>query len=222
MAAAGAISLTESFLVPNFGGAPGQEAHCQSVDSPVPTVTASKGAGNLVTPHLIPQFSQNSPKSVDQPLETLTTSRGIGLTKPFMVATNHGYGFARRSATVNEPMRTVTGSLGEALIEPNIVCFYGTQNMSEVDNPLPTVTGNDRFALIEGRIVEKLLLDIRFRMLQPRELARAQGFSDDYVFAGTKKDSVKMIGNAVPVNTAMQLVLSCLSEAQEKTLKRAA
>jgi DNA (cytosine-5)-methyltransferase 1 len=47
-------------------------------------------------------------------------------------------------------------------------------------------------------------------MLQPRELARAQGFPDDYEFAGTKTDTTEQIGNAVPVNLAQSLVESLL------------
>lgn len=42
----------------------------------------------------------------------------------------------------------------------------------------------------------------RFRMLTPRERARAQGFPDEYVFHGTQRDVVKQIGNAVPVRVA--------------------
>ena len=47
-------------------------------------------------------------------------------------------------------------------------------------------------------------------MLDPRrELARAMSFSDDeaeYMFAGTKTDITKQVGNAVPVRTATALV----------------
>ncbi|MGH9824058.1 MAG: DNA cytosine methyltransferase, partial [Blastocatellia bacterium] len=49
------------------------------------------------------------------------------------------------------------------------------------------------------------ILDIRFRMLQPHELARAQGFPDDYVFTGNREERVRQIGNAVAVNTAKSL-----------------
>ena len=52
-------------------------------------------------------------------------------------------------------------------------------------------------------------LDIRFRMLEPKELARAMGFSDAetaYEFAGNKTEITKQIGNAVPVNLAAALV----------------
>lgn len=187
VAGAGAISLTESFLVPNFGEREGQAARCQSVDSPMPTVTASKGAGNLVTPHLVP--------------------------KPFIAPTNHGAGDTRRTASLDEPMKTVTGSLGDGLVEPQfIIEYYGSQNMSGVDEPMKTVTGTDRFALVDVKIVARYMLDIRFRMLQPKELAAGNGFPANYVFTGSKKDQVKQIGNAVPPGTAMALALSCLSE----------
>ncbi|MEM9597412.1 MAG: DNA cytosine methyltransferase [Acidobacteriota bacterium] len=47
-------------------------------------------------------------------------------------------------------------------------------------------------------------------MLQPRELAAAQGFPADFQFAGTKTDVVRQIGNAVPVHTAESLCLEVL------------
>jgi DNA (cytosine-5)-methyltransferase 1 len=47
-------------------------------------------------------------------------------------------------------------------------------------------------------------------MLQPRELAGAQGFPDDYQFTGTKTDQVKQIGNAVPCGLARALVEAVL------------
>jgi len=48
-------------------------------------------------------------------------------------------------------------------------------------------------------------LGIRFRMLQPHELAAAQGFARSYKFEGNKSTQVKQIGNAVPHYTAKAL-----------------
>jgi DNA (cytosine-5)-methyltransferase 1 len=51
-------------------------------------------------------------------------------------------------------------------------------------------------------------------MLEPAELARAMGFSDEdaaYEFAGNKTEVTKQIGNAVPVNQACALVLALFS-----------
>ena len=58
------------------------------------------------------------------------------------------------------------------------------------------------------------LLDIRFRMLENAELARAMGFDDEetkYEFVGTVSEVTKQIGNAVAVNTAAALVKAALS-----------
>jgi DNA (cytosine-5)-methyltransferase 1 len=49
-------------------------------------------------------------------------------------------------------------------------------------------------------------------MLQPRELKRAQGFPDDYEIRGTKTDTTRQIGNAVPVNLAQTLIESLLGQ----------
>ena len=111
-------------------------------------------------------------------------------------------------------MRTVTGSMGEGVCEPFIASYYGTDNMSTVDQPVPTVVTKDRFGLAlpewirEGDLVYRL--EIRFRMLSARELARAQDFPDDYKFAGNREAVVKQIGNAVPPSVAMALALEVL------------
>ncbi|MFH1091716.1 MAG: DNA cytosine methyltransferase, partial [Pseudomonadota bacterium] len=99
-----------------------------------------------------------------------------------------------------------------------------------VDEPVPTVTCDGRSVLIEPvlekvkdgqvdprRLVlingEPYLLDIRFRMLNNPELARAMGFEDEetkYEFCGNQEDVTRQIGNAVCVNLAKALVLSIL------------
>lgn len=48
-------------------------------------------------------------------------------------------------------------------------------------------------------------VDIRFRMLQPHELAAAMSFPADYRFSGNRGQVVKQIGNAAPVGVATAL-----------------
>jgi DNA (cytosine-5)-methyltransferase 1 len=84
-----------------------------------------------------------------------------------------------------------------------------------VDEPLKTQTSRDRFGLVQPMVFEsegkKYVLDIRFRMLQPHELARAMSFPKDYKFSGNREQVVKQIGNAVPVNLAQALCTALLS-----------
>jgi DNA (cytosine-5)-methyltransferase 1 len=84
-----------------------------------------------------------------------------------------------------------------------------------VDGPLHTVRTHECHALVRPVVVvngNHYELDIHFRMLQPHELAAAQGFRRDYKFTGNKTEQVKQIGNAVPRNLARALVLAVLSQ----------
>ena len=76
---------------------------------------------------------------------------------------------------------------------------------------MPTIVTKDRFGLVQASYY-----DILFRMFQPKELAAAQGFPDDYIFCGTKTEIVKQIGNAVPVNLARALCRAALSNTRNR------
>ena len=56
----------------------------------------------------------------------------------------------------------------------------------------------DRIVRVEIDGAVYVIVDIYMRMLIPRELARCQGFDDDYVLFGTVTQQVGGIGNAVP------------------------
>jgi DNA (cytosine-5)-methyltransferase 1 len=73
------------------------------------------------------------------------------------------------------------------------------------------VTGVDRLGLVRPGGAPRY--DIRFRMLQPGELAAAMSFPKGYTFAGNKGEQVKQIGNAVPVLTAQALCEANLGRA---------
>lgn len=70
-----------------------------------------------------------------------------------------------------------------------LVKYYATNGENEasqvqaVDRPLDTVTTLARFAVVTVTIDAKtyVIVDIGLRMLKPRELARAQGFPENYV-----------------------------------------
>lgn len=95
--------------------------------------------------------------------------------------------------------------------DPTTRSYYGSGGASPVSAPLPTATARDRFALVMPE-VDGHRLDIRFRMLQPHELAAAMSFDPAYQFAGNRGDQVRQIGNAWPCRTAEALVRALLAE----------
>ncbi len=109
---------------------------------------------------------------------------------------------------LTRPLGTVTAQDHHSLVVAFLVAYYGTGTASPVDAPVPTVVSRDRFGLVVVDIDGEphAIADIGMRMLQPRELARAQGFPDDYVLTGTKTQQVARIGNSVCPPVARALV----------------
>lgn len=200
---AGDFALVEPFIV--GAGGPSSGARPQSVEAPLQTVL-TKNHRALVQPVLTrfnggPDGSQRV-QSLDQPIGTLDTSNRYGLAEPFLLQLTHG----GRVYDVDQPLPTVTTAhRGETgVVSPLIAKYYGTGQCRPVDEPLDTISTKDRFGLVMP-VVNGYALDIRFRMLQPKELAAAMGFDSDYKFAGNREAIVKQIGNAVAVNTAQAL-----------------
>lgn len=149
-------------------------------------------------------------RSMDEPVGTIVTKNRYGLVQPFMVPFyGERSGQDPRTHGISEPVPTIPASGGGkfSVVEPFLVKYYGTADAARMRIPLGAVTTKDRYGLVEGYAG----LDITFRMLQPHELAAAQGFPAGYDFAGTKTDQVKQIGNAVPVGLARALALEALS-----------
>lgn len=82
---------------------------------------------------------------------------------------------------------------------PHLVTYRRNARPRRADrHPLATVTEGGNHHGVTSLTSE----GPRFRMLTPRERARAQGFPDEYRFHGSQRDVVKQIGNAVPVRVA--------------------
>lgn len=124
-------------------------------------------------------------------------------------------GTNRSGCVVDEPFPTVTGGgthLGE--VRKFMCAYYGNEKEGQsLREPLRTATAKERFGLvmIDGEPHE--VVDIGIRMLSPRELARAQGFPDEYqIDAGpsgrtlTKTEQVRLIGNSVCPQVAEAIV----------------
>jgi DNA (cytosine-5)-methyltransferase 1 len=126
-----------------------------------------------------------------------------------------------------------------------LVKYYSTNGESEaaqiqaVDRPLDTVTTKHRFAVVTVTIdaTTYVIVDIGLRMLTPRELARAQGFPEDYVLDPivrkflrgkwverklTISEQISAIGNSVCPPMARALVAANQPELCEREEAQAA
>ena len=209
------IALAQPFILSQAsGGAP------RGVTEPVPTIPCG-GAHMLVEAGFIfPPLGfrarggkANVPRSLNNPLQTITSRGGGHLVEPFIVP-NFGerQGQAPRTHSIADPLPSPTSHGAGRLVEPFLTSYYGTSTVSSIEAPVPTVTAHDRFALVQP-VINGRALDIRFRMLEPRELAAAMGFPSDYEFTGNRTDVVRQIGNAVAVQTARWLCRSLLGGA---------
>jgi hypothetical protein len=206
-------AIVEAFLVKFHGGANGHNRN-YPVDEPIGTLDTSNRYGLVETePFIVPFFGERDgqeprTRDIDEPAPTVTTHGRMGLVEadPYLVRMkNH-----QDAGDIEDPLKTLTTKESYALAEPYIVKFYGNEKSAEsIDDPLDTVTGKDRFGLCIPSI--GAILDIRFRMLQPHELAAAMSFPPDYEFTGNREQKVKQIGNAVPLNTAKALCRSLLA-----------
>jgi DNA (cytosine-5)-methyltransferase 1 len=189
-------------------------------EKPAPTV-ATSGAIGFYTPEtfVLPRngsrgdlYSNSTYKPREQPLHTVTAKNQDGhLVSPYLVPFyGERSGQDPRTHDIADPLPTVPASKSPAAVtRPFLVEYYGNSDTQEISEPLPTVTTRDTFALVVPDAFP-WGLDIRFRMLQPRELAAAMGFPDDYEFAGNKTETTKQIGNAVPVNLSKALTKQLL------------
>ena len=201
------FGLVEPYIVKLYNTNVGSD-----INNPLPTVTATSNHLWLAEPYIVSYYGKSNAGSIDEPLPTVTAkSQHLYVAEPYIVACNHGDA-PDRSHSVDNPFPTVTGVDAWAVCEPFLVKYYGAGVAASLDEPLDTVTTNDRFGLVLPLVNgDKILVDIRFRMLQPSELSAAMSFPKSYKFTGNRRDTVKQIGNAVPVQTAKALIGALLS-----------
>ena len=173
-------ALVIPFLERNFGGPGGYQAPAVGLEQPMPTVTANSHT-SLIAASIIGidnKSASNGAYSIDNPLGTQTTKARHCLVAAFLMQ------------------------------------FYGNGDCTSLDSPLRTIRTHGCHSLVTVEIdgATYAITDIGMRMLEPHELARAMGFPDDYQWTKadgsllTKRDRVKMIGNACPVNTVAALI----------------
>ncbi|MFI6979948.1 DNA cytosine methyltransferase [Embleya sp. NPDC050154] len=214
---AGLAKYARPLTTPDTGGAyapfvaelRGGGSDHRPVSAPLATVCASGNHHGLVTAagHAI-VMRNNTPRGdagqmctpATEPLRTLTTAGHQSLiTWPPPLLVPSGGTWNEDAQPVDEPMRTRTTRETDALLVP----YYGNGNARPVAEPASTVTTHERHALI---VTDVDIEDCLFRMLAVPEIQAAMAFPTEYLLLGTKRERVRMAGNAVTPPAARDLI----------------
>jgi hypothetical protein len=117
--------LVQPFVLPPDGPQMSYKPQARSVDEPLNTIRASRGAGALVDAFIAKVNHGNG----DDP-----------------------NGDARRCYPLDEPLGVVTTKNGYAMVAPSIVKYNGTGKANSIEEPLDTVSTRDRFGLVEPKL----------------------------------------------------------------------
>lgn len=150
-------------------------------------------------------------RDIEEPLPTVTATDHNSLVTSNLVKLR-GDNVGQPTA---EPLATISAQgTHHAEVRAFLTKYYGIGEGQAVDDPMHTLTTLDRFGLVtvKGQLYQ--IEDIGLRMLQPRELYRAQGFPDSYIIGDdssqglklTKTAQVRMVGNSVCPPIAAALV----------------
>ena len=154
-------------------------------------------------------------------LRTMTTRNETGILTPSpFVAELRGGGSDAR--TVREPFATFAAS---GTHHGLVVRGYGT-NASEpgwlstpTTEPIRTLTGAGSQFLVahDEPVTAAEVDDCFFRMLEPHEIAAGMAFPRDYIWQGTKRDRIRMAGNAVTPPAARDLIAAVVDSLEAAT-----
>lgn len=172
-----------------FETTPGNRARSTSDPLPTQTTTLQHALAQPPESLVIPLRNHGNAYPPSQPLGAVTAG---GFHHGLLMRNNTARGNPAQMVTpTTEPARTMTTAGHQSLLMP----YYGQSIPHDVDRPIGTVTTKDRHALIDP---DRAVDDCGFRMLEPFEVAAAMAFPNGYIpLDATKKDQVKLAGNAV-------------------------
>lgn len=128
---------------------------------------------------------------------------GVGAT--MLVTSYYSTGHGVRPA--NEPLSTVTTVDRHGLImRNNSSKGDGAEMVTPANEPVRTVTTHGHQSLLTAERSAVSLDDVWFRMLEPSEIKRAMDFPAEYIGKGTRREQVRLWGNAVTLPAARDLV----------------
>ena len=171
-------------------GVPRPAAHPMQSVTTINSLYLLDGGGAVIPPR-----GQNRARAAAEPLPAVCASGN----HHGLVCANYEPGWVRDAA---RPLGTVTAIDHHSAM---LVPYQRTSIARPVERPMPTVSCVDPAGLAE-HASDVDLRDVRFRMLAPDELKRAMSFPDEYVLLGSKRQRVRLAGNAVTPPVARAIV----------------
>jgi DNA (cytosine-5)-methyltransferase 1 len=171
------------------------------VSEPASTFTASGNHHGLVTP--AGGTWNDDARSTDEPHRTMTTRETSALVMPY-------YGASTSSQPASKPIGTLTTVDRYALVtRHNSSKGDGAEMSTPASEYLRTLTTTAQQSIItpgDIKAAEAQVDDCLFRMLEPTEVAAGMAFPTDYIWGGTRRERVKLCGNAVTPPAARDLI----------------
>ena len=129
-------------------------------------------------------------RSTSDPLATVTASGN----HHGLITTYNGKG---QSVTTDHALPTVTTVERHALLMRNNTprSGDGAEMTTPIGEPMRTLTTTGHQSLLQGETVD--INDVYFRMLEPSEIAAGMAFDPGYKWLGTRRERVRLAGNAV-------------------------
>jgi DNA (cytosine-5)-methyltransferase 1 len=194
---------TKALVVPLEGRAGDR---INSAADPLRTQT-SRHLDALVTPFIAElRGGGSTARPVSEPASTFTASGNHhGLVVPY-------YGSSATAHPTDKAIGTLTTVDRYALLTRH----YGTPGGNPARHTTPTseymrtltANGGNMSLLTPGdlKAAEAQVDDCLFRMLEPHEVAAGMAFPADYIWGGTRRERVKLCGNAVTPPAARDLI----------------
>jgi DNA (cytosine-5)-methyltransferase 1 len=212
-------ALVTAYISRQFGQSIGSKA-----DAPLGTITAGgMGKSQVIAGHLVKLKGDNIGQAATDPLQTITAG-GLHFGEVNSFLTTH-YGSEKDiGQETDQPLRTVVSKDRFGLISVKVKTAGDLGNWPKIRDLLNKYCG---YSLSDNEILLLLIngiyyfiYDLGMRMLGPRELYNAQGFSPDYIIDFLKPNGkpyskaaqVARCGNAVPPPFAKALAQANLPE----------
>lgn len=183
----------------------GNQVHASDIKKPLPTIT-SVDHNRLVSVFVTKYYSDNNGQvqgsKVSDPLSTITTEERNALVAINLI---EYYGNSKNSQNPKDPLHTITSKDKHAISSLKLDQISNLKYWKSIRDMLNKYANyalkEDEILFIKINNQYYAITDIFMRMLDPKELYKAQGFPDDYNYTCngemTRTQQVAKCGNSV-------------------------